>query len=160
MTNTNDVDIEEAFYIYDLAIGQVTIACDKQGITLVSSAKEKDLPGSKCRTVLLDEAAKQLEEYFKGERKQFDLPLNPKGTPFQKQVWEALCKVPYGETRSYKEIAIMIGNPKACRAVGMANNKNPIMILIPCHRVIGANGKLIGYDGGLELKKYLLDLEK
>lgn len=160
MIGTNDFHVDEAFYIYDLTIGKVTIACDKEGITLVSSTKEKDLSHNKCRNALLDEAARQLEEYFKGERKQFDLPLNPKGTVFQQQVWEALCKIPYGETRSYKEIAEMIGNPKACRAVGGANNKNPIMILIPCHRVIGADGKLIGYDGGLKLKSYLLDLEK
>lgn len=157
---TADDNKEKAFYIYELAIGKVTIACDKQGITLISSRDEVDLAGEKRQTPLLDEAAKQLEEYFRGQRQKFDLPLNPQGTTFQKKVWEALCQIPYGETRSYKDVANMIGNPKACRAVGGANNKNPIMIVVPCHRVIGANGKLIGYDGGLELKKYLLNLEK
>jgi len=88
------------------------------------------------------------------------LPLAPAGTAFMQKVWNALLTIPYGETRSYKEIAIAVGNSKACRAVGMANNRNPISVVIPCHRVIGANGKLVGYGGGLDIKSYLLDLEK
>ncbi len=111
-------------------------------------------------TPLIREAAKQLKEYLSGKRKTFDLSLDPEGTPFQKAVWKTLTGIPYGETRTYKDIAERIGNPKACRAVGMANNKNPIAILIPCHRVIGAGGKLVGYAGGLDIKKKLLDLEK
>ncbi len=149
----------KAFYKYKLTMGEITIACDDGGITVISNWDEPDLEGENKSTPLLDEAAKQLEEYFKGQRQVFDLPLNPQGTVFQKQVWQALCQIPYGETRSYKDIAEMIGNPKACRAVGGANNKNPIMIVIPCHRVIGANGKLVGYGGGLNIKEYLLNLE-
>lgn len=111
-------------------------------------------------TEVLLSAKKQLEEYFAGIRKDFDLPLKAKGTPFQLLVWEQLKRIPYGETRSYGEIAKAIGNPKASRAVGGANNKNPIGIIVPCHRVIGTNGKLIGYAGGLGMKAKLLNLEK
>lgn len=111
-------------------------------------------------TTLIKEAAKQLNEYFKGKRKVFDLPLDLSGTAFQTKVWQELLKIPYGKTVSYKDISIAINNPKAYRAVGMANNKNRIMIVVPCHRVIGSNKKLIGYAGGLKLKEYLLDLEK
>ena len=103
---------------------------------------------------------KQFDEYFSGKRKTFDLPLNPKGSEFQKKVWKELKKIPYGETRTYKEIAAAIGNPDAARAVGNANNKNPIAIIIPCHRVIGSNRRLIGYAGGIDKKEILLKLEK
>jgi len=113
-----------------------------------------------CETELLKEASRQLAEYLDGFRKTFDLPLNPQGTEFQKKVWNALCDIPYGEIRSYKQIAEAVGNPKASRAVGMANNRNPIMIFIPCHRVIGSNGSLVGYGGGLDMKEKLLSLEK
>ena len=102
----------------------------------------------------------QLGEYFMGQRTFFDIPLKPVGTPFQLRVWEALTKIPYGQTCSYKDVACSVNNPKACRAVGMANNKNPIAIVVPCHRVIGANGKLVGYAGGVFIKSTLLDLEK
>ncbi len=101
----------------------------------------------------------QLNEYFKGNRKEFNLPLKLVGTNFQVECWEALLNIPYGETRSYQEQAISIGNPKAVRAVGGANNKNKIGIIIPCHRVIGKDGSLTGYFSGIEHKKYLLDLE-
>ncbi|MGB4439469.1 MAG: methylated-DNA--[protein]-cysteine S-methyltransferase, partial [Sedimentibacter sp.] len=113
-----------------------------------------------CETKLINNASNQLNEYLNGIRTAFDLPLNPEGTEFQKKVWTALCEIPYGETRSYKQIAEAAGNSKASRAVGMANNKNPIMIFIPCHRVIGANGSLVGYAGGLDMKEKLLALEK
>lgn len=113
-----------------------------------------------CKTPLLQEAKKQLEEYFAGKRKEFDLPISSHGTEFQKKVWNALRQIPYGETRSYREIAVQIGNPKACRAIGGANNKNPIMIIVPCHRVIGADGSLVGFGGGLSAKEYLLALER
>ncbi len=103
---------------------------------------------------------KQFTEYEKGVRKVFDLPLNIKGTEFQKKVWNALLEIPYGETRSYQEIAIRIGNPKAVRAVGGACNRNPIGIIVPCHRVVGKNGSLTGYAGGLDYKKLLLEKEK
>ena len=102
----------------------------------------------------------QLSEYFSGTRTEFDIPLAPNGTPFQKLVWRELCRIPYGQTRTYGEIAAAIGSPKAARAVGQAVNRNPIWIVIPCHRIIGAGGKLTGYAGGLELKQQLLDLEQ
>ena len=102
----------------------------------------------------------QLSEYFSGTRTEFDIPLAPNGTPFQKLVWRELCRIPYGQTRTYGEIAAAIGNPGAARAVGQAVNRNPIWIVIPCHRIIGAGGKLTGYAGGLELNQRLLDLEQ
>ena len=111
-------------------------------------------------TPLLRQAAAELREYFAGQRRQFTVPLAPKGTPFQQKVWKALQEIPYGETRSYKEIAIAVGNEKACRAVGLANNRNPLPIFIPCHRVVGSDGKLVGYAGGLDVKTFLLELEK
>ena len=111
-------------------------------------------------TELLSMAATQLDEYFQGKRTTFSLPFKLTGTPFQLAVWKELQNIPYGQTTSYKEIAQKINKPKAYRAVGMANNKNPLPIIIPCHRVIGSNGKLIGYAGGLKLKNYLLELEK
>lgn len=115
---------------------------------------------TEMETKLLTECKKELDEYFNGERREFTIPLKLYGTDFQKKVWNALIDIPYGETRSYKEIAISVGNPKGCRAVGMANNRNPIPIIIPCHRVIGADKKLVGYGGGIEKKIYLLELEK
>ncbi|MDY3874243.1 MAG: methylated-DNA--[protein]-cysteine S-methyltransferase [Megamonas funiformis] len=111
-------------------------------------------------TELLSMATIQLDEYFQGKRTIFSLPFKLTGTPFQLAVWKELQNIPYGKTTSYKEIAQKINKPKAYRAVGMANNKNPLPIIIPCHRVIGSNGKLIGYAGGLKLKNYLLELEK
>ena len=105
------------------------------------------------------EAQQQLAEYFNGQRKVFELDLDPQGTDFQKKVWKQLIKIPYGQTVSYGELARRIGNPKASRAVGMANGRNPISIIIPCHRVIGSNGSLTGFGGGIEVKQYLLDLE-
>ena len=102
----------------------------------------------------------QLDEYFKGTRKTFDFPYQLHGTPFQETVWAALREIPYGETRSYKDIAEAVGCPRAFRAVGMANHANPIFIAIPCHRVIGADGSLVGYGGGLGMKKLLLELER
>lgn len=110
-------------------------------------------------TPLLMEAAGQLEEYMAGKRKAFTLPLEPKGTPFQQKVWKALIDIPYGETRSYKQIAQAVNCPSGYRAVGMANNKNPIAIIIPCHRVVGSGGTLTGYAYGLSMKEELLALE-
>lgn len=110
-------------------------------------------------TPLLKETEKQLLEYLEGKRKLFDVPLNPKGTKFMKEVWTALQEIPYGETKTYGQIAQRIGKPKAARAIGMANHRNPIPIIIPCHRVIGSNGKLVGYALGMEKKEFLLMLE-
>ncbi|MDR2009714.1 MAG: methylated-DNA--[protein]-cysteine S-methyltransferase [Bacteroidales bacterium] len=111
-------------------------------------------------TPLIKETFSQLSEYFEGKRKIFEIPIKPEGTEFQKKVWEQLLKVPYGKTKTYKELAESVDSPKACRAVGLANNKNPISIIIPCHRIIGSNGKLVGYAGGLDTKKFLLNLER
>lgn len=107
----------------------------------------------------LPEVRRQLAEYFAGERNDFDLPLAPRGTEFERRVWQALAAIPYGQTRSYSEVARSIGRPQACRAVGRANGRNPIAVVIPCHRVIGSDGSLTGYGGGLDLKRFLLDLE-
>lgn len=146
------------FYQYlNSPIGFIKITANNEAINeviFVENEKE-DNPNA-----LTQEVTNQLMEYFEGKRKVFNLPLSPIGTSFQQAVWEALCSIPYGETRSYGEIAKMIGNPKASRAVGMTNNRNPISIIIPCHRVIGASGKLVGYGGGINKKIYLLDLEK
>ena len=115
---------------------------------------------TKAETPLIKKAAVQIEEWLAGKRKQFSLPLALHGTEFQIDVWKALQSIPHGETRSYKEIAGLIGRPKAARAVGLANNRNPIALIVPCHRVIGHNGDLVGFGGGLPLKRYLLDLEQ
>ena len=145
-------------YSYETKLGSVTIV-EEDG-ALLAITTHRTCEGIKQETPLINEAYRQLSEYLLGERKSFDLPLNPRGTVFQQQVWKALCDIPYGETRSYKQIAEAIGNPKAVRAVGMANNRNPLLIVVPCHRVIGANGKLVGYGAGIEKKEFLLKLEK
>lgn len=120
---------------------------------LQSESKEEETP-------VLAKAKRQLTEYLAGTRETFDVPISMRGTSFQKKVWEQLLQIPYGETATYGEIAARIGNPKACRAVGMANHHNPISIIVPCHRVIGADGRLTGYGGGLPIKEKLLALEK
>lgn len=117
------------------------------------------LPAEERETPLLAEAMRQLAEYFAGERREFELPLAPEGTPFMRRVWAELVKVPYGAIATYGEIAERIGNPGGSRAVGLANNRNPIAIIILCHRIIGSSGKLVGYAGGVELKERLLALE-
>lgn len=146
---------------YEFPIGKIGIAEDMGGICMVFFCNVKTPNGFELNeTPLIENAAAQFTEYFNGKRKVFDLPLNPKGTPFQLAVWNALQTIPYGETRSYKQIAEIVGNPKASRAIGMANNRNPIALIVPCHRVIGHSGKLVGYAGGLSVKEYLLQLEK
>jgi len=132
------------------------------GIFLNAAGKADSAPYgyTKKETPLIKKAARQFSEYFEGKRKSFKLPLNFSGTDFQMKVWKALQNIPYGKTVSYGEIAARTGNPKACRAVGMANNRNPIAIIVPCHRVIGHDGSLTGYAGGLKLKQHLLELEK
>lgn len=147
-------------YFYELEIGRIGIA-EKDGRITNLYFPEDKLPEDMeiCETPVLKEAELQLESYLKGEIKEFSLPLEPNGTDFMKGVWASLCEIPYGETRSYKDIAEKIGSPKAARAVGLANNRNPIPIFIPCHRIIGSNGSLTGYRGGLELKKILLEME-
>jgi Cof subfamily protein (haloacid dehalogenase superfamily) len=147
-------------YFYQTPVGNIGITEKNSAITdafFCSDVQPDDIYLDE--TPLLKEAGRQLEEYFTGTRKDFSLPLSPDGTEFQKKVWKVLQEIPYGDTWSYKHVAEAVGNPKACRAVGMANNKNPIAIFIPCHRVIGANGKLVGYGGGLDKKEILLNLE-
>lgn len=140
-------------------VGRLLVVEEDGFLTYASLHKEPSEDMIFTETELLLEAKNQLLAYFKGERKTFDLPLNPKGTIFQKKVWQALMEIPYGKTASYGEIAKIVGSPKGARAVGMANHVNPIVVIVPCHRVIGANGKLVGYGGGVDKKVYLLDLE-
>lgn len=151
----------ENIYFYETIIGLIGIKENGTHITEIYFGKD-EIPNNidLKESSLIKETINQLEEYFSGKRKSFDIPFEPKGTEFQKSVWNELLKIPYGETCSYGEIAKRIGNPKASRAIGMANNRNPISIIIPCHRVIGASGKLVGYGGGLDIKEILLNLEK
>lgn len=144
----------------DTCVGSIGIAEEDGCITDVFFSSETTPVAEEMETPLLRTVAMQLGEYFAGNRKSFSIPLMPSGTEFQKKVWNALLQIPFGETRSYQEIAEAAGSPKAYRAVGNANNKNPISILIPCHRVIGKNGSLVGYGGGLEIKEQLLALER
>ena len=141
---------------YDSPIGPMTLVQEGEALARL----DFDVPSQpEEATPLLLEACRQLREYFTGERKVFALPLAPAGTEFQKKVWAALRDIPWGETRSYGDIARAIGKPTACRAVGMANGRNPLPVFIPCHRVIGTNGSITGYSGGLEKKRFLLRLE-
>lgn len=159
--NKEGLIIMKNIFFYQTSIGKVAIAENKAGITNLYFHREMALQDAAIKeTALLKEAFRQLEDYLAGKRKSFELPLAPEGTVFQQKVWKALQQIPYGKTRSYGDIAASIGQPKAYRAVGMANNKNPILIFIPCHRVIGANGTLVGYAGGLDVKSHLLNLEK
>ena len=153
----------KCYWSYEYPIGEFSVAEDDGRIVYVSLADSdrKAIPKEYERreSPVIKKAAKQLGEYFYGRRKGFDLPLEFRGTDFQKKVWAALLEIPYGETRTYGDIAKKINNPKGSRAVGMANNRNPIAIICPCHRVIGADGSLTGYEGGLDRKEFLLKLE-
>lgn len=149
-------------FFYETPIGKIGVAENGTAIThlyLKNDAVPADAHVLR-ETELLAKAGKQLEEFFAGKRKYFDLELAPEGTAFQQRVWQALLDIPYGEIRSYRQVAEAVGSPKACRAVGNANGKNPIAIFIPCHRVIGTSGKLVGFGGGLDMKEQLLGLEK
>lgn len=146
------------------AQGRVRVDASDDGVTAIKFVEEDsaEVPGSGQQThtnAITNEACSQLHAYFSGKLREFNLPLDPKGTPFQHQVWQALQQVHYGETASYLDIAKAIGNPKAVRAVGMANGRNLIAIVVPCHRIIGSNKTLTGYAGGLPRKQYLLNLE-
>ena len=145
-------------------VGPVMVTATDQAITSIRFGTEvsenSTLTAESAATPLLQEAARQLREYFSGTRRDFSLPLAPAGTPFQKSVWQALLTIPYGETCTYGQIAVQIGHNKSFRAVGMANNRNPIVIVVPSHRVLGYVGKLTGYAGGLDIKEQLLNLEK
>lgn len=146
------------FAIYEFPFGFLKIGYKGDVLLLLEKIDEKSDDGIK--TDFTELVYTEVMEYLDGERTSFDFVYKIDGTEFQNRVWEQLTRIPYGETRTYKEIAIAIGNPRASRAVGMANNKNPIIIVVPCHRVIGQNGKLIGYAGGIDMKKELLDLER
>lgn len=164
---------ETAYKILKMSKGILLITADEEGVTGVrfcGGEPEPELADKVRQTaepvygdlaeVHALQAVRELTEYFAGMRTVFDVPLHEHGTPFQKRVWAALRTIPCGETRSYGQIAAQIGNPRAARAVGMANNRNPIMIITPCHRVIGADGSLVGFGSGLSMKEYLLELEK
>jgi len=138
----------------------MTIEESDNCITYVHFGEVRRPDSNIMETDLLKKAGQELKEYFEGTRLSFDLPLKMEGTEFQIKVWNALLQIPFGETRSYKQIAEAVGNPLGSRAIGNANNKNKISIIVPCHRVIGANGKLVGYEGGLDIKEKLLNLEK
>lgn len=150
----------KSVFFYEYPTGPVGIAEEDGKITRVFFGKKFPAGFEKAETPLIKKAAAQLAEYFDGRRKHFDLSLELRGTDFQRAAWSALQKIPFGKTISYGELAASIGKPKAARAVGMANNRNPIVIIVPCHRVIGRNGSLTGYGGGLPVKEFLLNLEK
>ena len=152
------------FSHFDSPVGPLLLAADESGLRQLAfpCEKTKKTPPSDWQEngAFFGETSRQLTAYFAGQLRTFDLPLAPQGTPFQLQVWQTLPEIPYGQTLSYGALAQKIGNPKASRAVGAANGQNPLPILIPCHRVIGANGRLTGFAGGLETKKALLSLEQ
>ena len=146
---------------YKSPVGILEITADERAVTEVYILKECPFKMQTSTNPIIVETCKQFDEYFAGKRQEFNLPLSPQGgTPFQQTVWKQLQEIPYGKTISYAQLAQAINNPKACRAVGSANGKNPISIIIPCHRVIAADGSLGGYASGLVIKKQLLDLEK
>ena len=154
-------------YWADARFGGVTIGIAEEGDAITELFFQSHVPVSfrkaesrKVETPLIQETALQLGQYLAGERRDFSIPLATHGTEFHKIVWDALLTIPYGETRSYKNMAEQIGRPNAARALGLANNRNPISIIIPCHRVIAHNGSLVGYGGGLALKRYLLEFER
>lgn len=148
--------------VYESPIGPLTLASNGEAITQLEFDEARYALAQHPRGAdkLLSQAMRELDAYFAGKLKVFSVPLAPHGTPFQRRVWEALLAIPYGATRSYGQQAASMGSPKAVRAVGLANGRNPIAVLIPCHRVIGANGSLTGYGGGMARKRFLLDLER
>lgn len=149
-----------SIFDYNTPVGRIRIEDNGEAVTSVTFVEgDERIPVNRNESPLIREAFYQLDEYFKGKRKSFNLPLCPKGTNFQRRVWQALLKIPYGTVCSYKDIAEEVGNCKAYRAVGGASGKNPIPIIIPCHRVVGNKGNLVGYEGGLEIKRFLLELE-
>ncbi len=150
----------KGFAIYKTKFGFFKMEYHNETITFFKKIFDEAVTDFGIKTELTDKAYYQLLEYFEGKRKVFDVPYKLNGTDFQKKVWDALMNIPYGETRSYKDIAIEVGNPKASRAIGLANNKNPITVIVPCHRVISTSGKLTGYAGGLFMKESLIKMEE
>lgn len=150
-------------FVVESPVGRLFLAKDGEALTdlrfhakMTPDERRNDWTTSEAP---FRDVIRQLKAYFKGDLKRFDLPLKPEGTPFQEKVWQALVDIPYGETITYKELARRVGKPNACRAVGAANGQNPLSIVIPCHRVIGSGGRLTGYGGGLDVKRFLLALE-
>lgn len=144
-------------------VGGIVVTANDEGVTSLEFDEDTNIEprsGSAKATTIVERAAEQLQQYFAGERRDFDLPLAPKGTDFQRAVWAALSRIPYGTTISYKEQATWVGNPKATRAVGSANGRNPIAIVVPCHRVIGSDGRPTGYASGIDRKLWLLEHER
>ena len=153
-------------FVDNTPVGRLLLACDDQGLRFLCFDQGQGISEHQSEDEVwteddgqLDEPVRQLQAYFRGERHEFDLPLAARGTAFQKKVWDALSEIPFGETMTYGEIAERIGQPSASRAVGLANGRNPISIVVPCHRVIGSNGRLVGFGGGLARKLTLLRLE-
>lgn len=151
------------YYTFETHGYQFTFVGDPDGITKLlihnDNQEVSTDEGWEYSPDLFVDAMKQLEEYFEGKRKNFDLKLNPQGSNYHKKVWNILQSIPYGQLKTYKDIAVMIGDPNASRAVGLANNRNPIPILIPCHRVVGSNGKMMGYAYGVKMKRELIEME-
>ncbi len=143
---------------YDFKFGILKIGYTDTKIVYLKRCKK--IEGENEKSALSDEVFEQVIQYLDGKRTSFDFDYELYGTEFQKKVWESLCRIPYGETRTYKQVAEDVGSPKACRAVGLANNRNPVTIVIPCHRVIGSDGSLTGYAGGIEMKQALLEIEQ
>jgi len=155
----------QTYYTWiDSPTGQLLLTASDSGITQLLFAEGRHRPevdpAWRASEDPLREAVSQLKAFFGGELRDFDLPLSPEGTSFQRRVWAALQEIPYGQTTSYGALATRLGNPAASRAVGLANGSNPISIIIPCHRVIGSNGRLVGYGGGLPNKRWLLEFER
>ena len=145
--------------VFETPAGPMALECEGEALTaLYLPCRPKEAVGRE--TPLLTRGREELLAYFQGKRREFDLPLAPQGTPFQQKVWNALADIPYGEVISYGELARRVGRPKGFQAVGQANRRNPLPIFLPCHRVVGADGSLTGYAGGLELKQFLLELER
>ena len=166
MDKMSNQEVHTTYYTYiDTPVGKLMLAgCDDHGLRYIAfqCGKGAMAPKPEWRQSAAPFRAveRQLREYFQGKRTAFDVRLHPKGTPFQRAVWDALLDIPYGETRTYGEIARAIGRPTAVRAVGLANGRNPLPIVVPCHRVIGSSGRLVGYGGGLPVKQALLDRER
>lgn len=163
MTNDTRLD-DKAHTVVDSPVGPLTLFAEHGKLAGLYMSDQRHRPAQETfgapDAELFTEVAGQLSEYFAGTRTKFEVPMNPAGTPFQQRVWAALCDIPYGETVSYGWLANHIGQPTAARAVGLANGRNPIGIIVPCHRVIGSTGSLTGYGGGLERKQFLLAFEQ
>ncbi len=166
MANTHATGKRCVFKVVDSPVRKLTLVATDDGLTAILWENDRphrvrlNIDAEDDRHPVLVETARQLDEYFAGERNTFALPLDMAGTPFQRKVWNALLTIPFGETRSYRQIAEQIGSPSAVRAVGAANGRNPVSIVVPCHRVIGSNGSLTGFAGGLDVKSRLLTLER